>query len=180
MFREQSTVNAFFINFILGVIWHYAVLFVCISLDNSVFSPERKLYHCRKWECGGKFYSDVLKINKWKDTLPQHIGKDGFSKEHIEDVSIKYLDKFILETCRGEWNHKMNCVLVVVLFGINGVTGVSVILSFATIAGNMPFICIQRYNRFRLQRLKKTLLRKMERQNKMLVCTTAENESLTE
>ena len=135
MLREQSTVNAFFINFILGVIWHYAVLFVCISLNNSVFSPERKLYHCRKWERGGKFYSDVLKINKW---------------------------------------------LVVVLFGINGVTGVSVILSFATIAGNMPFICIQRYNRFRLQRLKKTLLRKMERQNKMLVCTTAENESLTE
>ena len=74
----------------------------------------------------------------------------------------------------------MNCVLVIVLFGINGVTGVSVILSFATIAGNMPFICIQRYNRFRLQKLKKTLLRKMERQNKMLVCTTAENESITE
>ena len=176
MLREQSAVNAFFINFIFGVIWHYAVLFVCISLDESVFSSERKMYRCHKWERGGKFYSDVLKINRWKDTLPQHIGKDGFSKEHIEDVSIEYIDRFILETCRGEWNHKMNCVFALVLFGINGVTVVSVVLSVMTVAGNMPFAAIQRYNRFRLQKLRKTVLRKMERENKMLVC----NESVTE
>ena len=176
MLRGQSDWNAFFINFILGVAWHYAVLFVCISLDEAVFSPDRKMYRCHKWERGGKFYSDVFKINKWKDTLPQHIGKDGFSKEHIEDVSIEYLDRFILETCRGEWNHRMNCVFVVVLFGINGVTIVSVVLSVMTVAGNIPFAAIQRYNRFRLQKLRKTVLRKMERANKMLVC----NESVTE
>lgn len=180
MLKEQSALNAFFINFILGVAWHYAILFVCISIDDSVFSPQRKLYRPHKWERGGKFYSDVLKINKWKDFLPQHIGKDGFSKEHIEDVSIEYLDKFILETCRGEWNHKMNCVFVVVLFWINGVTGVSVILSFATVAGNMPFAVIQRYNRFRLQKLRKTLLRKLERQNTIVVCSSVQNETLTE
>ncbi len=175
MLKEQSAVNAFFINFIFGVVWHYAVLFVCISLDNCIFSPQRKMYRCHKWERGGKFYSDVLKINKWKDTLPQHIGKDGFSKEHIEDVSIEYLDRFILETCRGEWNHKMNCAFAVVLFGINGITEVSVILSFATVAGNVPFIFIQRYNRFRLQKLRNTIIRKLARQNKAVVCT-AENE----
>ena len=176
MLRGQSTLDAFLINFIFGVIWHYAILFICISLDDSVFYPDRRMYRCHKWEHGGKFYSDVLKINRWKDTLPQHIGKDGFSKEHIEDVSIEYIDRFILETCRGEWNHKMNCVFAVVLFGINGVTVVSVVLSVMTVAGNMPFAVIQRYNRFRLQKLRKTVLRKMERENKMLVC----NESVTE
>ena len=176
MLKGQSTLDAFFINFIFGVIWHYAILFICISLDDSVFYPDRRMYRCHKWEHGGKFYSDVLKINRWKDTLPQHIGKDGFSKEHIEDVSIEYIDRFILETCRGEWNHKMNCVFAVVLFGINGVTVVSVVLSVMTVAGNMPFAAIQRYNRFRLQKLRKTVLRKMERENKMLVC----NESVTE
>ena len=176
MLKGQSTLDAFLINFIFGVIWHYAILFICISLDDSVFYPDRRMYRCHKWEHGGKFYSDVLKINRWKDTLPQHIGKDGFSKEHIEDVSIEYIDRFILETCRGEWNHKMNCVFAVVLFGINGVTVVSVVLSVMTVAGNMPFAAIQRYNRFRLQKLRKTVLRKMERENKMLVC----NESVTE
>jgi len=165
MLKEQPA-NAFVINFIFGVIWHYAVLFVCISIDDSVFDPNRKIYRVRKWENEGKFYSDVLKINKWKDFLPQHIGKDGFSKEHIDNVSIEYLDKFILETCRGEWNHRMNCVFAIVLFTINGVTNVSVILATADIFGNLPFLMIQRYNRFRLQRLRKTILRKMERQSK--------------
>ena len=74
----------------------------------------------------------------------------------------------------------MNCVFVVVLFTLNGVTNVSVVLSFMTVAGNIPFLVIQRYNRFRLQKLRKTILRRLKRQNKMLVCTTAENESVTE
>ena len=180
MLKEQSTVNAFIINFILGVIWHYAVLFVCISIDDSAFEPTKRMYRVRKWENDGKFYADVLKINKWKDFLPQHVGKDGFSKEHIDDVSIEYLDKFILETCRGEWNHRMNCVFAIVLFTINGVTNVSVILAAADIFGNIPFLMIQRYNRFRLQRLRKMLLRKMERQSRkqdITYTTAAETET---
>ena len=177
MINEQSTVNAVIINIILGVIWHYAMMFLCMGMNPSAFSPDRKIYLPHKWEHDGKFYQDFLKINQWKDYLPQHIGKDGFSKDHIDDVSIEYIDRFILETCRGEWNHKMNCVFVIVLFTLNGVTHVSVVLSCMTLVGNVPFFIIQRYNRFRLQRLKKTILRRLKRQNKMLVCTTAENES---
>lgn len=180
MLKEQPTINAFIINFILGVIWHYAVLFVCISIDDSAFEPTKRMYRVRKWENDGKFYADVLKINKWKDFLPQHVGKDGFSKEHIDDVSIEYLDKFILETCRGEWNHRMNCVFAIFLFTINGVTNVSVILAAADIFGNIPFLMIQRYNRFRLQRLRKMLLRKMERQSRkqdITYTTAAETET---
>ena len=180
MLKEQPTINAFIINFILGVIWHYAVLFVCISIDDSAFEPTKRMYRVRKWENDGKFYADVLKINKWKDFLPQHVGKDGFSKEHIDDVSIEYLNKFILETCRGEWNHRMNCVFAIVLFTINGVTNVSVILAAADIFGNIPFLMIQRYNRFRLQRLRKMLLRKMERQSRkqdITYTTAAETET---
>ena len=180
MINEQSTINAVIINVILGVIWHYGVMFLCVGIDTSVFSPDRKIYLAHKWEHDGKFYNDVLKINKWKDYLPQHIGKDGFSKDHIDEISIEYLDRFIMETCRGEWNHKMNCVFVIVLFTLNGVTKVSVILSFMTVFGNLPFLVIQRYNRFRLQKLRKTVLRRLERQNKMLVCTTAQNEKMTE
>ena len=178
MLKEQPA-NAFLINFIFGVIRHYAVLFVCISIDDSVFDPNRKIYRIRKWENEGKFYSDVLKINKWKDFLPQHVGKDGLSKEHIDNVSIEYLDKFILETCRGEWNHRMNCVFAIVLFTLNGFTNVSVILAAADVFGNIPFLMIQRYNRFRLQRLRKTILRKMERQSKkqaVIYTTAAETE----
>ena len=115
---------------------------------------------------GEKWYADHLKINKWKDFLPQHIGKDGFSKDHLDDVSIEYLDEFILETCRGEWNHIANCYFAVVLFIINPFW-TAFILTILLFLGNLPFAIIQRYNRFRLVKLKNTL---MEPSKILFVC----------
>ncbi len=166
MLKEEPFVNALMINIVLGAIWHYAVFFLCISVPTTLFAPERKIYLPHKWERGGKFYSDVLKINRWKDVLPQHIGKDGFSKDHIDDVSLEYLDEFIMETCRGEWNHTMNCLFSIVLFWMNDMV-TALVLTLLLLLGNLPFAVIQRYNRFRLQKLRKTVLRKMHRQNRI-------------
>lgn len=165
MLKENSVVNVLIVNVVLGTVWHYGIFFLCISVNTSVFDPSRKIYLPHKWERDGKFYSDVLKINKWKDFLPQHVGKDGFSKDHIDDVSIEYLDEFIMETCRAEWNHTMNCVFSAVLFIMNDF-GTAMGLTVILLIGNVPFAVIQRYNRFRLQRLRKTVLRKQERLNK--------------
>ena len=152
------TVNAF-----LCALWHYAVYFLCVIKKSRSFSPERKLYKPRKWERDGRFYYDVLKINRWKDLLPQHTGKNGFSKDHLDDVSIEYIDRFIMETCRGEWDHKMNCLFVIVLLSINDLFW-GALISVLLIAGNLPFILIQRYNRMRLQRLRALILKKAEKQ----------------
>ncbi len=163
MLREQPFLNVLLINLLLGAIWHYATFFLCISISTRAFNAELKMYRPHKWERQGKFYNDVLKINRWKDFLPQHIGKDGFSKDHIDDVSIEYLDEFIMETCRGEWNHTMNCLFAVVLFFINTFP-IALLFTFCLFLGNLPFAIIQRYNRFRLQKLRHTLVRKMERE----------------
>ena len=173
MLRDQPFLDTLIINILIGAAWHYITFFLCISVDTSFFDAEKKLYLPHKWERGGKFYSDVLKINKWKDLLPQHIGKDGFSKDHIDDVSIEYLDEFIMETCRGEWNHTMNCLLSVVLFIINNLV-MAFVLSFIVFLCNLPFALIQRYNRFRLQKLRSTILRKEERARKKAEMLAAE------
>ena len=103
MLRNEPLLNALLINLLLGTIWHYATFFLCISIKIEHFDSKRARYQPRKWEKNGKWYADHLKINKWKDFLPQHIGKDGFSKDHLDDVSIEYLDEFILEkaSCNG-------------------------------------------------------------------------------
>lgn len=165
MLREEPIINALLINIVLGAVWHYLIFFLCVSINTTAFDANRKIYQPHKWERDGKFYNDVLKINKWKDFLPQHIDKDGFSKNHIDDVSIEYLDEFIMETCRGEWNHTMNCMFSVILFFLNGFT-MALILSLCLLIGNLPFAVIQRYNRFRLQKLRKMIVRKQERQQK--------------
>ncbi len=159
MINDKHFFNVLMINILLGVIWHYATFFLCIMKKNEDYSPDRRMYRPHKWERGGRFYSDTLHINKWKDRLPQHIGKNGFSKDHLDDISIEYIDRFIRETCRGEWNHSMNCLFAIVLLIINKpLTGA--FLTLLLLIGNVPFIFIQRYNRFRLQKLRSLILKK--------------------
>ncbi len=159
MLRDQPILNVLLINILLGAAWHYIVFFICITLKPGFFSENKKMYLPHKWERGGKFYSDVLKIRRWKDLLPQHIGKDGFSKDHLDDISAEYLDEFIMETCRGEWDHIMNCLFFIVLFILDP-PPVALFLSAMLFAGNLPFAAIQRYNRFRLQKLRSTIRRR--------------------
>ena len=102
-----------------------------------------------------------MRIHKWKDRLPQHIAKDGFSKSHLTNVSIEYLDEFIMETCRGEWLHLTDCLLVVVLLLINSFP-IGLLFAFLDCIGNLPFAIIQRYNRFRMLQLRKKVLHDMQ------------------
>lgn len=159
MGKEQSFFSVMIVNIMLAAIWHFCSYIFCISVDTKFFDPEKKIYRPKKWERGGRFYSDVLKIGKWKDILPQHIGKDGFSKDHLDDVSVEYLNEFIMETCRAEWNHTINCILFVLLIIINELL-TAICLSILLLIGNLPFVVIQRYNRFRLQKLRRTVIRK--------------------
>ena len=168
MLRNEPLLNALLINLLLGTIWHYATFFLCISIKTEHFDANRARYRPRKWEKNGKWYADHLKINKWKDFLPQHIGKDGFSKDHLDDVSIEYIDEFILETCRGEWNHIANYLFAVILFLANSF-GIALILTILLLLGNLPFAIIQRYNRFRLVKLKNTLIKKAERAKRVKI-----------
>ena len=75
---------------------------------------------CSNGKKNGKWYVKYLKIKLWKDLVPTHVGKQGFSKDHLdtEDLSIHYLDAFLLETCRGEWDHSLCafCAVPVVIF----------------------------------------------------------------
>ena len=165
MLRNLSFDEAILTNITLTAIWHFFTYILCIYINTDFFDASKKYYQPKKWENNGKIYNDVLKINRWKDLLPQYVGKDGFSKSHLTDVSIEYLDKFIMETCRGEWNHAMNCLFAIVLFAINGFF-TAFILSLLLIIGNAPFVIIQRYNRFRLQKLRKMIIRRSERNHK--------------
>lgn len=168
MLQEETFIKAFIINTILGCIWHFITFVVCVTVDVSFFDADKKMYRPHKWEKCGRFYSENLKINKWKDMLPQYIGKDGFSKDHLDNVSVEYLDTFIMETCRAEWNHTMNCLYFVVLFLINRFS-MALFLSAILFIVNLPFAVIQRYNRFRLQKLRCTVIKKKEKE--ALICS---------
>lgn len=144
-----------FFNLVLMIFWHLIVLILSIYLNSSIFDPCKKIYQPRKWEKGGAFYIKVLKIKKWKDKLPQYVSKNGFSKRSLSGkLSPQYIDKFITETCRAEWNHLMGCMYALISLGINS-GRYAIIFSVLPIALNLPFLFIQRFNRIRLYKLSK-------------------------
>ena len=157
-----SALQILFLNILVIGVWHVSVFIACIKLPPSYFDCNKSRFRPREWERGGRWYRDKLKINVWKDKVPQHVGKDGFSKSHITDVSIEYLDQFIMETCRGEWNHTTDTFCIVFVLIMNPLAW-GLFCSFLILLGNLPFAAIQRYNRFRLLTVRKKLLRDLSR-----------------
>lgn len=155
MLTSSSALQTITTNIFLIIIWDLLIFLLCIKLDKKFFSPDRRLFQIRKWERDGQFYTNVLHIKKWKDLLPQHIGKNGFSKRNLtkfSKLSTSYIQEFIFETCRAEWNHTMCCLFPLVSFSIN-TFNYALTFSFVSIITNLPFIFIQRYNRIRLKKL---------------------------
>lgn len=165
--KKNSFKKAFIINSILCFLWHLGSFLLCISLKGEIFDYKRKCYQAKKWEKNGRFYKDKLKINKWKDILPQHIGKGGFSKEHMQATNIEYIDDFLYETCRGEFNHKNNAIFAFFILWFNKIKKfpklVSAIFFVCTLVANLPFLAIQRYNRFRLLKVRKKIIKKSKK-----------------
>lgn len=160
MLKNSNPLNILFWNIALAACWHVLVFIACVRLPRRFFNSERKRYQPRQWEKGGRWYKDHLKIQLWKDKVPQFIAKDGFSKSHITSLSLEYLDEFILETCRGEWMHLTNCLCALVVLIINPFP-INFVFAFLILLGNLPFALIQRYNRFRLDTVRRKLIRDM-------------------
>ncbi len=141
-------------NLVVVGLWHLACYIACQKLPDSTFDASKSRYAAKGWERDGRWYRDALKINLWKDKLPQHIGRGDFSKRHLTDDSVDYLDRFILETCRGEWVHLKNVACAIIALIINPLL-VGMVMTLFVAAANLPFAAVQRYNRFRLLALRR-------------------------
>lgn len=104
------------------------------------------------------FYEKYLGIKRWKDRLPDG-GRwfgGGFAKSGMKNTDPVYLQRFIVETWRGELCHYCAFLFLPVFFLWNPWWGNLVMVCYAIIA-NAPCIIAQRYNRIRLRRLFKRI-----------------------
>lgn len=138
------------LNGLLLTIQHVGLLYFCKKLRPQTLSYQRRRFCLRKWERCGQIYRTVLKIHRWKDRVPQHIGRDGFSKATLnKTLTEDYVEQFLRETCRGEWYHTAALGIIPALLLLDPLwlgSGLSLIL--LGIHGGC--IVIQRYNRGRL------------------------------
>ncbi|MDO4730641.1 MAG: hypothetical protein Q4B14_00705 [Clostridia bacterium] len=160
--HSNSFFHFVFTDIIAAVIWHIIIFVLCVKINEKHFDYRKKRYMTKSWEKNGNIYIKYFKIKLWKDHIPQHIGKEGFSKRNVDLKMLnddEYIERFLLETCRAEWNHSYNCLYAVIAFIISPVA-YAVVFSSIVIIFNGACVCIQRYNRIRILNLKARIQRK--------------------
>ncbi|MDR2931387.1 MAG: hypothetical protein LBV06_10870 [Propionibacteriaceae bacterium] len=143
--------DLFLVNIICYVVFVVVRRHVDVWLPDRFFDPRRRRFRSAAWERDGEFYRDILKIDRWKDDLPCLTPLTGFSKKTILGLRSEYLERFVMETCRAESNH-VSAIVFVMLMRAWTPSGLWWLCFVIAVFGNVPFICIQRYNRPRLLR----------------------------
>ncbi|HUR18947.1 MAG TPA: hypothetical protein VMZ51_08445 [Acidimicrobiales bacterium] len=108
----------------------------------------------RKWEAGGSFYVDRLRIRRWKGLLPDAgaLFAGGFDKAQLGARSGEHLRRHVIETRRAEIGHWL-ALLPTPLFWRWNPRWLSVVMTAYALVVNGPCIAAQRYNRLRLLRV---------------------------
>jgi glycosyl-4,4'-diaponeurosporenoate acyltransferase len=144
---------------VLAIILYWAALqilipLICLKIGDRHLSPYLFLFKTRKWEKNGNVYKKLFKIKRWKKLLPDGgaVIKSGFKKRHIDTSSKEVLEKFTLESCRGELVHW----LLIIPFWTVGFIAPPIVVVYMFIyalIANLPCIIAQRYNRPRVLKL---------------------------
>ena len=133
-------------------VFHAATGYAAHRLDDRRLDHDGPLLRQRRFEAGGRWYRRRLRINRWKDRLPEAgaLFDGGISKRELPARDLEGLRTFVRETRRAELTHwwAMACAPLFVLW--NPPVAAALLVAYGVLV-NLPFVLIQRYNRFRTQ-----------------------------
>jgi len=147
---------------VIGALSNVAALFIKRDKLNEHKAPLKPF----KWENNGKVY-DRLAVRKWKSKVPDmsKILKFLLPKQIKPGTTSNDIKALIKETCVAEIVHEALILLSsAVIFICPGLEGI--LLFLLCIAGNLPFIIIQRYNRPQYIKAERRLQHREERLGK--------------
>ena len=135
-------------------LFHATTGYAAHRLDGSRLSRDGWLLRPRSFEDGGRWYRRRLRVHRWKDRVPEAgaLFRGGISKRRLPAYDVPALELFARETRRAELAHwwAMGCGPAFVLW--NPPLAAGLLVGYGVLV-NLPFIVIQRYNRFRIQAL---------------------------
>ena len=135
-------------------VFHTATGYAAYRLDESRLSRDGWLLRPRRFEVAGRWHRRWLRVDRWKDKVPEAgaLFRGGVSKRRLPAYDLAGLQLFVRETRRAELAHwwAMFCGPLFVLW--NPPLAAGLLIGYGVVA-NLPFIVIQRYNRFRIQAL---------------------------
>lgn len=144
--------------FIIWPVLQVSAALICLKLPDGIFSPDLFLFRSHSFEQEGRIYDKIFLVRRWKHLLPDGgtvWKKHGFRKKRLNDFSEENLDRFLIESARGELTHWL-AILPFWVFGFFTPSFVICLMLVYSLLANMPCIIAQRYNRPRIiQFLKK-------------------------
>lgn len=126
-------------------------------LPSSVYGKMGWFFKERSFE---KRFYHLIYLTKWKDKLPEWGKVWNFEKNHLkQELSLEYVERFILETYRAEIGHIGMAVFgfACILVNPRDYAQMAIICSVINVFVQIPFCLIQRFNRPRLVRLRTRL-----------------------
>ncbi len=151
--------------FVLWPLFHIGAAALCFYMPSRYFEKDGWLYRPRSWEQGGLFYEHFFKIKKWKGYLPDGGAwfKGGYSKKHLRSFGAENLQLFLRESRRAELTHWL-AILPFWVFGFIGPWYIVPLMLVYALAANLPCVITQRYNRPRIELLRKRQIAKKQTQ----------------
>lgn len=153
---DMSTGRIMFLVLSNGLAWllvHMGFAWVGTRVPASAFNPRGWLFRSYRFEGGGRLYEVFFRVKAWKGMLPDGATwVKGFPKKTLASADEAYVERFIVETCRGELVH-WAVFLAAGLFFLWNEARVGWIMVGYGVLANAPCIVVQRYNRARLRRI---------------------------
>ena len=135
-------------------VFHSVTGYAAHRLDDRRLARDGWLLRPRAFEAGGRWYRRRLRIDRWKDRVPEagDLFRGGTSKRQLPSYDAAGLRLFVRETRRAELAHwwALSCGPVFALW--NPPLAAVLLMGYGVLV-NLPFIAIQRYNRFRTEPL---------------------------
>ncbi|MEA4889972.1 MAG: hypothetical protein VB070_10970 [Clostridiaceae bacterium] len=144
-----------FLCFIVWAALQVSAALICLNLPDHFFSPDSFFYRTHRFERNGLIYNRLFFVKHWKHLLPDGGAawkKRGFRKKRLNNYTEQYLNRFLIESARGEMTHWL-AIFPFWVFGFFTPPEVPWIMLLYALAVNFPCIIVQRYNRPRVQRL---------------------------
>ncbi|MGP6140213.1 MULTISPECIES: glycosyl-4,4'-diaponeurosporenoate acyltransferase CrtO family protein [unclassified Jeotgalibaca] len=153
------------LDFVAWFFFHMAISLFFMKVPDDWYARTEKGFRPWEWERNGDFWNSLFGIRNWKRFLPDGsiIVKNAYNKTNLQGTDLDGLRKFIIETKRAELTHWALIPPAFLFFIWNPPWAGSIMVIYALLA-NIPFIMAQRYNRPRLERLYKLILRRQQRQ----------------
>lgn len=128
---------------------------LALALPNKAYKSDSFFYRSHRYEKEGRLYEKLIAVKKWKHLLPDGgaiLKKHGYKKKKLDNFSKENLEKFLIESCRGELTHWL-AIIPFWVFGFFAPPYIIPIMFVYALLVNMPCIIVQRYNRPRIKRL---------------------------